>query len=315
MRKVVLKVNSASVVDTSRLKSDGTLGRDGKKISSPNDMDNLVHFNHVSNMLHVLLGARPVSSCNNGYKFRERSPYIDEIAKTALFRYDNAVRYKAKNGQEKLITTMIQGKKPYRDSNRKISLYANNGERSDSYLTWDYVRRRSIASGQYLTALMVLDNFAESIGGHAKDYALIDLLVKMRDYPEWLKKLNAIGNISPITNFVNQSEKSNSGLTDVKAPNYGGLSNMVDPTNVVRFDATIIVFMNDEDAENLINGKQSATFLDMGCVSVEGTPHSVYDLDFVDEDTIDEIRDEYIDLGFLDVKKFPCTNRKTLLNN
>ena len=62
MRKIEIKVRSASVIDTSG-KNNETLGNDGAKVSSPNDMKNLVHFNHVSNMLHVLMGLRPVSSC------------------------------------------------------------------------------------------------------------------------------------------------------------------------------------------------------------------------------------------------------------
>lgn len=311
MRKIEIKVRSASVIDTSG-KNNETLGNDGAKVSSPNDMKNLVHFNHVSNMLHVLMGVRPVSSSHNNFNFRARSPYIDNITKSSLFRFDNSVAYKTNDGTEKLITTMIQGKKPYRDSNRKVSIFASNGECSKSYLTWSYVWRKSIISTQYKNALTVLNEFAQNINKNPKDFTIIDLLVKMRDYPNWIKRMNDIDNISPIVNFLNQSDKSNSGLTNIKSPSYAGLSNLIEPRKIVRFDATIIVFMEDVDAQTLINGKQVATFLDQGYASVIGNPHSIADLDFFDCFEIQNYRLNCLENGFLDVEKFPLTQRNSL---
>lgn len=310
MRKIEIKVRSASVIDTSGKNDNTTLGNDGTKVSSPNDMVNLVHFNHISNMLHVLMGARPVSSCHNVFNFRTRSPYIDNIAKSSLFRFDNSVTYKANDGSEKLITTMMQGKKPYRDSNRKISIFASNGECSKSYLTWSYVWRKSIISTQYKNALTVLNEFAQSLNKNSKDFTLIDLLVKMRDYPNWIKRMNGINKISPIANFLNQTD--NSGLTQIKSPSYAGLANLVEPRRIVRFDATIIVFMEEADAENLINGKQIATFLDQGYASVIGNPHSITDLDFFDRFELQNYRLNCLENGFLDVEKFPLTQRNSL---
>jgi hypothetical protein len=68
MRKVILNVSSAKVVNTnfsraygSKMKYRETLGRNGKPMESINDMDNIIHVNHIINALHVMLGARPVS--------------------------------------------------------------------------------------------------------------------------------------------------------------------------------------------------------------------------------------------------------------
>lgn len=313
MRKIILKVRSATVIDTRHKKYATTLGRDCNKIQSSNDMEHLVHKNHISNMLHVLLGARPVSARKNPFTFRERSAYIDNIADNALFRFDSPVTYTA-NGGERLLTTTIQGRKAFKDSNRKVVLYSSNFERSDSYLTWDKLEERSVLSLQYEDALNVLKDFATSIGCQTKDYTLMDFLIKMRDYPEWVEKLNNIKDISPILNFLNQSEKSNNGLTNVKSPNYAGLANTIYPVQGVRFDATIIIFMTDEDAMNLLNGKRNATFLDMGCVSLKGNPSSLYDLEYIDENTIEEYKQNYVSHGFMNVKKFPLTE-KTLIHS
>lgn len=311
MRKIEIKVRSASVIDTSG-KNDNTLGNDGAKVSSPNDMVNLVHFNHISNMLHVLMGARPVSSCHNVCNFRTRSPYIDNIAKSSLFRFDNSVTYKTNDGTENLITTMIQGEKAYKNTKRQISIFASNGECSKSYLTWSYVWRKSIISTQYKNALTVLNEFVQSLNKNPKDFTLIDLLVKMRDYPNWIKRMNDIKDISPIVNFLNQSDKDNSGLTEIKSPSYAGLANLIEPRKIVRFDATIIAFMDDVDAQNLIKGKQVATFLDQGYASVIGNPHSITDLDFFDRFEVQNYRLNCLENGFLDVEKFPLTQRNSL---
>lgn len=309
MRKVILKVRSATVIDTRRPKYATTLGKDSSKILSPNDMVNLVHKNHISNMLHVLLGARPVSTSKSSFKFRERSPYIDGIAENALFRFDNPVTYKTKKG-EQLITTTIQGRKAFKDSNRKVALFSSNGELSESFLTWEYIKRRAILSHQYVEALHILNEFAASINCRTEDFTLMDFLIKMRDYPEWVEKMNTVKDISPILNFLNCNGKSNNGLTNVKSPNYAGLSNTIYPVQAVRFDATIILFMKDEDAINLLNGKRTAMLLDMGCVSIEGNPHSLYDLQYVDEATMEEIKEDYVSDGFLRVKIFPLTTKR-----
>lgn len=313
MRKVVLKVRSATVIDTRRPKYATTLGRDCSKTQSPNDMEHLVHKNHISNMLHVLLGARPVSARKNPFTFRERSAYIDKIADNALFRFDNPVTYKTKGG-ERLLTTTIQGRKAFKDSNRKVVLYSTIGEKSESYLTWDKLEERSVLSPQYGDALDILKDFAAAINCQVKDYTLMDFLIKMREYPEWVGKMNAIKDISPILNFLNRNGKSNNGITNVKSPNYAGLSNTIYPVQAVRFDATIILFMKDEDAINLLNGKRNATFLDMGCVSLKGNPSSLYDLEYIDENTIEEYKQNYVSHGFMNVKEFPLTE-KTLIHS
>lgn len=320
MRKIEIKVRSASVFDTRVDKKNkkidpkkfiNTLGNKDEKVKSPNDMKNLVHFNHISNMLHVLLGVRPVSSRHNNFNFRTRSPYIDNIAKNSLFRFDNSVTYKTIDGTEELITTMIQGKNLYKDSNRRVSILASNGECSNSYLTWSYLWRKSIVSTQYKKALTVLNEFAQSINKSSKEFTVVDLLVKMRDYPKWIKRMNDISAISPITNFLSQNA-SNNHLTDIASSNYAGLANLIEPREIVRFDATILVFMKDVDAQSIINGKQIATFLDQGYASVIGTPHSIFDLDFIDGCDIQNYRLNCLENGFIDVGKLPFTQRNSL---
>ena len=92
MRKVVLTISSAKVVNTNLSDAYGkkkkyreTMDRNGNIITSLNDMDNIIHVNHIINALHVMLGARPVS-----YKYGNRknlSQKIINIVENGILRY------------------------------------------------------------------------------------------------------------------------------------------------------------------------------------------------------------------------------------
>ena len=62
MRKIVLTVSSAKVVNTNNKGNcRKTIVRNGSLEECLNDMDNIIHVNHIVNALHVMFGARPVS--------------------------------------------------------------------------------------------------------------------------------------------------------------------------------------------------------------------------------------------------------------
>ena len=109
MRRVTIKLRSAKVVNTNCKVDTKTVGRYGiKPTDITNDMDNLIHFNHISNMLHVMMGSRPVSSRYDTK--RKRSQYLDEIVRKGLIHYDNStsVVYTTKNGEYVTIMNLLK---------------------------------------------------------------------------------------------------------------------------------------------------------------------------------------------------------------
>ena len=213
MRRVTIKLRSAKVVNTNCKVDTKTVGRYGiKPTDITNDMDNLIHFNHISNMLHVMMGSRPVSSRYDTK--RKRSQYLDEIVRKGLIHYDNStsVVYTTKNGEERICynNEFTQGNKPFVDSNRKsISVTASNGEVSESYLTWAKLSERSKESDGCKEVLKILNDFgiANGIENIRKEYSLLDALIKVRDYDEWYNKLLKVNGVGPIISFLKSKRK------------------------------------------------------------------------------------------------------------
>ena len=97
MRRVKINLRSGKVVNTNCKGNLKTVGRyNSHPADITNDMDNLIHFNHISNMFHVMMGSRPVSSRYDTH--RKRSTYLDDIVRSGLIHYDNvtSVTYKTK---------------------------------------------------------------------------------------------------------------------------------------------------------------------------------------------------------------------------
>lgn len=319
MRKIEIEIHSAKVVNTNRKGNLKTVGRDSISPSDvTNDMENLIHFNHISNMLHVMLGSRPVSS-RYGEK-RKRSSYIDNIVSNGLLRYDNIVRvpYETKDGEKRVCYNdeFTQGKKPFINSNRKnIGVCASNGETCQSYLTWSKLKEKSLYSENYNTVTQLLLEFGQFIGikDIQKEYTLLDVLIKMRDYKDWCSKILEIKNIGVITDFLgltNTQSILNSLSNGSFSPNRAALSNMNSVTPKVSIDATIVLFLTDEDAINLLNGKTFATILDGGYATIKGNPKNVRDLPYIDDDEIDSFIDDYLDENFIKINLLPLTRNE-----
>lgn len=318
MRVVKVKVYNAGVPDTRRIrKKNGKMEKDshqytvdkfGRRVKSLTDLDNLVCICHISNMLHVLMGDRPVSS--KGLGMRKRSEYLDDIASNALFKFDTAPTYtywdKDGNEHEEFITRNFQGRKIFINSNRNEPLKASNGEKIADDITWRQCNKRAINTHEYHDAMRVLEEMGKEIGCNniRTQYTLVDFLIMMRDYPEWVAKLRAIKNITPLIKVIDGTADKNTGFTSCGKHNYAGLSVIKTCQRMVVFDATIIFFMNDEDAENVVNGAQIASLLE-GCANVCGDPISVKDFEYVAPSEIENLKKDYVDDGFLEVKNFP----------
>ena len=314
MRRVTIKLRSAKVVNTNCKVDTKTVGRYGiKPTDITNDMDNLIHFNHISNMFHVMMGSRPVSSRYDTK--RKRSQYLDEIVRKGLIHYDNStsVVYTTKSGEERICynNEFTQGNKPFVDSNRKsISVTASNGEVSESYLTWAKLSERSKESDGCKEVLKILNDFgiANGIENIRKEYSLLDALIKVRDYDEWYNKLLKVNGVGPIISFLKREPSSGfNNQNNHFSYNRASLVNMNAVTPKVSVDATVVLYLTDEDAENLLNAKSIATILDNGYAEIEGNPQTVKDFPFIDNNDIDDDIEWHLEENYVKISTLPTT--------
>lgn len=314
MRKVTIKLRSGKVVNTNCKGNLKTVGRNSDRpMEITNDMDNLIHFNHISNMFHVMMGSRPVSSRYDTY--RKRSTYLDEIVRGGLIHYDNvtSVSYKTKKGEERIrfCNEFTQGCKPFSNSNRKgISIIASNGEESAQYLTWSKLFEKSFYSKTYNEVIDTLNDFGAFLGvdNIKKEYTLLDALIKMREYPEWCEKLYNIKEITPIISFLNKKKVDGFNTISHFLPNRAALLNRHAVTPKVRVDATVILYLTETDAENLLNAKAIATYLDDGYAEIDGNPATVKDLPYIDECDIEDDINILIDnYNYVKINTLPTT--------
>jgi hypothetical protein len=314
MRRVKINLRSGKVVNTNCKGNLKTVGRySNRPTEITNDMDNLIHFNHISNMFHVMMGSRPVSSRYD--TFRKRSDYIDNIVSNGLIHYDNvtSVTYKTKNGEDRICfcNEFTQGSKPFSDSNRTgISIVASNGEECAQYLTWSKLFEKSIYSDRYVEVKNILNDFGKflHLDDIEKEYTLLDALIKMREYPEWCEKLCNIKEITPIINFLKKQKVGGFNTISHFLPNKSALLNMHAVTPKVRVDATVILYLTESDAEHLLNAKGIATYLDDGYAEIDGNPATVKDLPYIDECDIEDDIDILIDnYNYVKINTLPTT--------
>lgn len=321
MRKIVLKITSAKVVNTeiSNKTLKTTIGKNGKTIESTNDMENIIHDNHLKNAIHVMLSMRPVS-----FKYGDRSKLssrICNIVDSGIIRYDNVFKAEQtfKNGQKKTIfhNTFTQGQKASWNSTRdedNLKTVSSNGEVFKGlYLTWDKLKKRQFYSPQYYDVENLLIEFGNSIGcsNIRKDYTLIDLLIKIRDgYPDYVQKFNKIKHIAPIYNILNgKKSDSTSSFNSLGSSNLSALGNNISVIPKVSVDATVILFVEDEDAEILLNSKRFATILDGGYIRISEEYLNVKDLPYIDNDEVEDEINEYLLDNFIRINTLPHTKK------
>lgn len=326
MRKIVLTVSSAKVVNTNLSDAYGkkkkyreTIGRNGTPIESINDMDNIIHINHIVNALHVMFGARPVS-----FKYgnpNQLSQKIIDIVEKGIMRYDNVYTGETNNnGSIKTVfyNEFTQGKKPFRNSNRDgLLTTASNGDKIPAYITWSTVYKNSLYKENMRNVLKIIKEYSEFIhcDNIADKYTFIDVLTDIKyNNPEWIERFKEIPNITTILNFFEGNNKEDSAFNKIDSKNLAGLGNINAPTPKVSVDATIILFMEDEDAENLLRGKRYATILDNGFIYIANNEdnniiNNIREFNVVDN--VDNYIEDYLDEGFVEIKNLPYTNEKT----
>ena len=310
MRMVKISIRSAKVVNTSIKTCQNTSGRKGEKVESLFDLENLIHQNHISNMLHLMMDERPVSSKRpNGHS---RIPHIDDIASNGLIRINNVYRFDkvSKDGKPyvKYNNSINIGKKATRNPNRKNCVtFASNGEVMGDYITWAYLKRAATHKERYQEAINVLNQFRVFLG---KQLSVVDLLVEIRNYPEWKEKLFAIKDITPLTKFVNKDYQS-SGFNKVKYYNKAGLATINGVYYTISIDADVILFVSDEDAIRLLNGKRNAGILESGVATLITDNDSLSTFEFIDDNDVNDVKEELIEIDkFTEIKTLPFTKNE-----
>ena len=325
MKVMELKINSAKVVDTSWIKSKKymgknpndlghhTLNKNGDNVPKNNDVNNPIHVNHISNMLHVLLGCRPVSYNS---KYRTRNSYIDDIAKNGLIKYENTYSIESINKEgvsEKIIlSSFTQGKKPFNDSHRQTKTYASNGDVYQSTIDWNMLYKATLGGNdmcKYNQIYILLRDFGKSIGINdiKREMTLIDTLLMLKDYDEYKRQICDV-NIGWVNDIINGFNKKNTFNYINKRNNLAALGNVNDVIKMININATVILYLNDEDAKNILNGKRIARLLDGGVVSINNKPKHINELRNVSIENIENDIEEYLMDGFIKINSLPYTN-------
>lgn len=242
--------------------------------------ENPIHKEQLSNVLHVLLGERPVSFFNqigpDGEPIRQRIPEIDAVAKKCLVKYDNNFKHTNKNGETVFMTETILCKK---------SLPSNNKE--EFPVTWGRFKLRFINETDSYEKYISLLNSYSGKDDVTKEYgSLTECLKNIGD-----DKVYELKNILVKTN----------GLVDITSrtifrptgkEKYGTITVNKYPQEFISVDGSIIYDVNDDMYKRIITGTKCATILDGGMASLERwDEYGIHEYGLYDID-IDELLDE-----------------------
>lgn len=263
---------------------------------SPRNTTEFFYFSNISNMLHVLLGCRPVAANREIYNGipsrRERLKLIDEIAKRAYYKIDNEP-----------YVEFTQGKKPYKDAHVQSITTADRETNIalKGLITWESVKKKAKVSSNYAQVYNTLIAWAkkESIGNPEKDFSIISFMVFMKDKVS-TEEIKALP-VEDFKKFLSGMPCSFSSLTNNKGLSYIPRTLNTAPTPKVSLNGEIRLFLTDEELNLFKNAKGVATLLDGGVATLDPIENSKR----FDEEDVDEFIDMAIAEGFLPVRNLP----------
>ena len=237
------------------------------------DTVNLIQLSQISNVLHVLLGARPAPS--NRESFHHRCDYIDNIAKNTLIKVESPTTYINKDGKEILITELTQGKKNAYNSHASNSVYSYGKDNTyKGYLTWSSLKKKYYYFYPEVY-YKILSEF-ESISGEtnlSSKYTLIEFLEKMKeDDDKWNRVKELVEYIKSVKGLKDCSQlllQNIHGFNTVSQTNLAALTINTNPIYKLCLNGELIFSIEDEnDFNNILNGNKMATFLDGGFLEI-----------------------------------------------
>jgi hypothetical protein len=258
------------------------------------DPSNLISFSQISNVLHVLMGARPAPI--NRETFHKRNAFIDNLAEKSWVRITNKYSYQNKDGKECYYKEFTQGKKTAWNSNSSSSYFTN--ETGDNlpilkgFVTWSTFKKKFYFSKKenYIDAIETFERLSGMSFNEIKTkYTLYEFLVYLLSDPKNEVELNKLGERIDYKNITKLETISNSGNKN----NLAILTINTNPTEKITLNGEIIYEIYDEDVINTLRyGNKLATFLDGGMLEIVEIDEYIN----IDDDYIS--KDELPDYGF-----------------
>lgn len=258
-------------------------------------MDHPFKLSHVSNMLHVLLGYRPVPS--NRFTIRKRLDDVDKIALDGFVHFDNSFTYTNKKGKKMFLTEQIQGKKSVKDSNRKSqTMLLNDGTIINGNITWHSFERKMLFSkfdnpDKYDAIVNALCKYGqcESYEDLKKKYSLAELLreISKFEYKEDAIEFFQKNGLTPFADIIDEKKEVASFCCGKKCSKYNNMNSLLNVNSIIQktsIDCTFMFLVDDDMLIKLKTGTKAAKFLEGGMAKVEGI---MSDLDF-DSDIADD---------------------------
>lgn len=260
----------------------------GEKRDNFVDIEEPIQIGCVSNMLHVLFGARPVPSYREVlYKSNQD---IFNIAKNGFVRIDSLYYYEDKNGVKRPISEFTAGKKNAFNSHSK-AVYTNYvGGTVKGDVTWDTLKRRFLNENyfKYVQITSFLSEKLNIVTDVTKEITFLDALIKVCDNGyknELICLLTELGGLNILIKFINQKTDDLLEFNSYSCKMASRLNN-VHMSHKVTLNCEFIFEVTREQYNILMSGNQCATFLDGGYAYIVPQLYSETDIDFEDYNKI-----------------------------
>lgn len=275
MRYIKINFQSAKlVIDDSNYKI---------KVTDKNfvDMNHLIKIEPISNMLHVLLGERPVAT--NKITFNKRINFIDDVVKNGYVKIDSALSYKTNSGDLKPNIEFTQGKKSVWDSHMtNIFTKINENENTKGYMNWGQLKRRFLLNNKEKYYL-ILDKINEysPIKNPWEEMSLSETFNLIRTSERKHDFLNFLIDIkqTPLALLL-KGDSDCSSLNKNYSCNLSAKTVNLYVLKKITVNGSFLLPFDEQLKSNLFKGQGVATYLDGGMADLD---YNIYEYD---EDTL-----------------------------
>lgn len=253
-------------------------------------LDNIIGFEQVSNMIHVLAGERPVPT----YQFttRERLKEIDDVARNVYCKIDNLYYTTDKKGKKRPITELTQGKKWVLNANRKdLTTISSNGDVYGGDIKWSTLKQKYYYDNNELY-VEVINKFKEWYDKESlEDKSLIDMILYLaneRGLKDEMITFFKSKRMTPFVHIINGNRKASDAFNKASTSpiTYNLAERVINTTPVYKLylNGSFIIPIGDEKIYNAImRGNLCCTFLEGGYVDVCKHVSRELDLQYIEE--------------------------------
>lgn len=235
------------------------------------DFNTIIKWECVSNMLHVLIGDRPVSS--NRKTLYNRVNEIDDIVKNGYYKINNVFTYTDKNGTVRPQTEFTQGKKIQHNSHAKDLYTKCDGKYVKGNITWSILKRKFLTTDpdKYETIVNNLKKWCND-DNIVDNHTIVEALIMLRDSKykdeaiEFFKEIKITPFVNVIENNIDKIDFSS--LNSFKCKLATRIVNQY-PNFKISINGEFIFNVDDDMYLKLIKGQHLATFLDGGVAELQ----------------------------------------------